>query len=111
MDTVRAQSYRSWLLGEILLVGLLVSGTALFALSESLPSAYELHDVRLVVRHRRGRRGRNRLRAPSIRFLVEGRTLDLLVAAGFWSIALGTVFFGLAPVLAGGSLTPAAHGP
>ena len=33
----------------------------------------------------------------SIRFLVDGRTLDLLLAAGFWSIALGTVAFGLDP--------------
>jgi signal transduction histidine kinase len=42
----------------------------------------------------------------SIRFLVEGRTLDLLLAGGFWSIALGTVAFGLVPVLSGGALTP-----
>ena len=35
---------------------------------------------------------------------MEGRTLDLLLAAGFWSIALGTVAFGLVPVFGGGSL-------
>jgi signal transduction histidine kinase len=43
-----------------------------------------------------------------VRFLVEGRTLDLLLAAGFSSIAFGTVAFGLVPVLGGGSLPPAA---
>jgi signal transduction histidine kinase len=41
----------------------------------------------------------------SIRFLVEGRSLDLLLAGGFWSIALGTVAFGLVPVLFGGSMS------
>jgi signal transduction histidine kinase len=44
----------------------------------------------------------------SVRFLVDGRTLDLLVAAGFWSIALGTIVFGLVPVLDGSPLPPAA---
>ena len=43
-----------------------------------------------------------------IRFLVEGRTLDLLLAGGFWSIALVTAAFGVVPVLFGGSLTPGA---
>ena len=47
MDHPRSQTYRSWLLGEILLVCLLASGTALFAASDSLKSAYELHDARL----------------------------------------------------------------
>ena len=40
----------------------------------------------------------------SIRFVVEGRLLDLLLAAGFWSIALGTAAFGLVPLLGGGTL-------
>jgi signal transduction histidine kinase len=44
----------------------------------------------------------------SVRFVVEGRVLDLLLGAGFWSIALGTVAFGLVPVLGGGSLDPEA---
>ncbi len=43
----------------------------------------------------------------SVRFLVDGRTLDLLVAAGFWSIALGTTVFGIVPVLSGETLPPA----
>jgi signal transduction histidine kinase len=36
-----------------------------------------------------------------VRFLVEGRALDLLLAAGFLSIALGTIAFGLVPALGG----------
>jgi signal transduction histidine kinase len=42
----------------------------------------------------------------SVRFRVDGRTLDLLLAGGFWSIALGTTVFGLLPVLGGEPLPP-----
>ena len=108
MDNVRAQSYRSWLVGEILLVGLLASGTALFAASESLQSSYELQDARLVFDTAVAVVAAIVCVLASVRFLVDGRTLDLLLAAGFWSIALGTVAFSLIPVLGGGSLTPQA---
>ena len=108
MDHARSQTYRSWLLGEILLVCLLASGTALFAASDSLKSAYELHDARLAFDTAVAVVATFVCVLTSVRFLVEGRTLDLLLAAGFWSIALGTVAFGLVPVLGGGSLAPAA---
>jgi len=106
VDGVRLQSYRSWLFGELLLIGLLASGTALFAASESLQSAYELHDARLAFDTAVAVVAAIVCALASVRFLVDGRTLDLLLAAGFWSIALGTVAFGLAPVLGGGALTP-----
>ena len=105
MDTVRAQSYRSWLLGEILLVGLLASGTALFAASDSLQSVYELHDARLAFDTAVAVVAAIVCVLASVRFLVDGRALDLLLAAGFLSIAGGTVAFSLVPVLGGGSLT------
>jgi signal transduction histidine kinase len=108
VDHARSQTYRSWLLGEILLVCLLASGTALFAASDSLKSAYELHDARLAFDTAVAVVATFVCVLTSVRFLVEGRTLDLLLAAGFWSIALGTVAFGLVPVLGGGSLPPAA---
>ncbi len=104
----RSQTYRSWLLGEILLVCLLASGTALFAASDSLKSAYELHDARLAFDTAVAVVATFVCVLTSVRFLVEGRTLDLLLAAGFWSIALGTVAFGLVPVFGGGSLAPSA---
>jgi signal transduction histidine kinase len=44
----------------------------------------------------------------TVRFLVEGRTLDLLLAGGFWSISIGTAVFGLVPVLGGQSIPAAA---
>ncbi len=108
VDHGRSQTYRSWLLGEILLVCLLASATALFAASDSLKSAYELHDARLAFDTVVAVVATFVCVLTSIRFLVEGRTLDLLLAAGFWSIALGTVAFGLIPVLGGGSLAPSA---
>jgi signal transduction histidine kinase len=104
VDHSRSQTYRSWLLGEILLVCLLMSGTALFAASDSLKSAYELHDARLAFDTAVAVVATFVCVLTSVRFLVEGRTLDLLLAAGFWSIALGTVAFGLVPVLDGGTL-------
>ncbi len=108
MDHARDQRYRSWLLGEIVLVCLLAAGTALFAASDSLSSVYELQDARLVFDTAVAVVAAFVCVLTSIRFLVEGRTLDLLLAAGFWSIALGTVAFGLVPVLDGGSLTSSA---
>ena len=108
MDHRRSQTYRSWLLGEVLLVCLLASGTALFAASDSLKSAYELHDARLAFDTAVAVVATFVCVLTSVRFLVEGRTLDLLLAAGFCSIALGTVAFGLVPVLGGGALAPAA---
>ena len=107
MDHVWSQSYRSWLLGEILLVCLLASGTALFTASDSLHPVYELRDARLAFDTAVAVVAAFVCVLASVRFLVEGRTLDLLLAAGFWSIALGTGAFSLVPAL-GGSLTPAA---
>ena len=108
MDHPRSQTYRSWVLGEILLVCLLASGTALFAASDSLKSAYELHDARLAFDTAVAVVATFVCVLTSVRFLVEGRTLDLLLAAGFWSIALGTAAFGLVPVFGGGTLSPSA---
>ena len=108
MDHARSQTYRSWLVGEILLVCLLASGTALFAASDSLKSAYELHDARLAFDTTVAVVATFVCVLTSVRFMVEGRALDLLLAAGFWSIALGTVAFGLVPAFDGGSLAPTA---
>jgi signal transduction histidine kinase len=94
--------------GEILLICLLASATALFAASDSLQSAYELHDARVAFDTVTAVVAAFVCVLTSIRFLVEGRTLDLLLAAGFWSIAIGTVAFALIPVFGGGSIAPSA---
>jgi signal transduction histidine kinase len=108
VDHAQSQSYKSWLLGELLVVGLLGFATALFAISESVQSAYALPQARLVFDSAVGVVAVIVAVLTTVRFLVEGRALDLLLAAGFWSIALGTAAFGLVPVLGGGALGPAA---
>ncbi len=108
VDHRRSQTYRSWLVSEILLVTLLAWTTGLFAVSSSLQSSYELPETRLFLDTAIAVVAAIVSVLASVRFLVDGRTLDLLVAAGFWSIALGTIAFGLVPILGGETLPPAA---
>jgi signal transduction histidine kinase len=108
VDHWRSQSYRSWLVGELMLVALLASATALFAVRDSFTSTYALPEARLAFDTAIAIVALIVAVLASVRFVVEGRVLDLLLAAGFWSIALGTAAFGLVPVLGGGSLEPEA---
>ena len=107
MDHSRTTAYRSWLVGELLVVGLLASATALFASRESLQSAYVLPQARLALDSTVAVVAIIVAVLAIVRFRVDGRTLDLLLAGGFLSIALGTAVFGLLPVL-GGDPIPAA---
>jgi signal transduction histidine kinase len=108
VDHSQSPRYRSWLLGELLVVGLLASATALFASSPSLQSAYVLPEARLAFDSTVAVVAVIVAVLATVRFLVDGRMLDLLVAAGFLSISLGTAAFGLVPVLGGGSLPASA---
>jgi signal transduction histidine kinase len=108
VEHFRSQSYRSWLFGELLVVGLLASATALFASSASLQSAYALPEARLAFDSTVAVVSVIVAVLATVRFRVDGQPLDLLLAAGFWSISLGTVAFGLVPVLGGGQLPAAA---
>ena len=87
---------------------LLAAGTALFAANDSLQSVYALHDARLAFDTAVAVVAGFVCVLTSVRFLVEGRALDLLLAAGFLSIALGTIAFSLVPALGGTSTTSAA---
>ena len=91
-----------------MLVALLASATAFFAVRDSFTSTYALPEARLAFDTAIAIVALIVAVLASVRFVVEGRLLDLLLAAGFWSIALGTAAFGLVPVLGGGSLEPAA---
>jgi signal transduction histidine kinase len=102
----RSNAYRSWLVGELLVVGLLASATALFATRESLQSAYLLPQARVALDSTVAVVAVIVAVLATVRFLVDGRTLDLLLAGGFWSIGSGTAAFGLVPVL-GGHAIPA----
>jgi signal transduction histidine kinase len=107
VENSHSPAYRSWLVGELLVVGLLASATALFASRESLQSAYLLPQARLALDSTVAVVAVIVAVLATVRFLVDGRTLDLLLAGGFWSIAVGTAVFGLVPVL-GGHPIPAA---
>jgi signal transduction histidine kinase len=108
MGHSRTVAYRSWLVGELLVVGLLASTTALFASRESLQSAYLLPQARLALDSTVAVVAVIVAVLATVRFLVDGRTLDLLLAGGFWSIASGTAVFGLVPALGGHSIPASA---
>lgn len=87
-----------------MLVGLLASTTALFATSDWLEPAYVVPEARLTMDTAIAVVATIVAVLAAVRFRVEGRVLDLLLAGGFWSIALGTSTFVLATLLDDGSL-------
>lgn len=105
MEQSYSESYRSWLVGELLLVALLGSATALFAFTRSL-EGYQLPQTRLVLDTAVAVFATIVTVLAAVRFLVEGRALDLLLAAGFAVTSLGTFAFRVVPLLGGGVLDP-----
>ena len=100
-------TFESWLAGELLLVALLGSATALFLTNPSLRSTYELPEGRLVLDTTVVLAATIVAILAGVRFSVEGRTLDLLLAAGFCVAGVGTLAFGVIPVLGGDPQGPA----
>lgn len=100
MHRARAEIYRSWLIGELLLAGTLTLATVLLAVTDRL-DGYELPDARLALDTTVALVASMVAVLAAIRFLVEGRLLDLLLAAGFLLSGAGTLAFGVAPKLGG----------
>ena len=100
-------SFESWVVGELLLVALLGSATALFLTSPSLRSTYDLPEGRLVLDTAVVLAATVVAVLAGLRFTVEGRLLDLLLAAGFCVAGIGTLMFSVAPVLGGDPQGPA----
>ncbi len=98
--------YSSWLLGEILLVALLASATALFLTNPQLQDAYVLPEVRLVLDTAIALAGGIVAILAGVRFGVEGRRLDLFLCGGFTAAAGGTLIFAVVPMLGGAPLRP-----
>jgi signal transduction histidine kinase len=94
-------TFDSWLVGEMLLVALLGSATALFLTNPSLRNTYELPEGRLVLDTGVVLAATIVAILAAVRFKVEGRMLDLLLAAGFFVAGVGTLAFSVAPVLGG----------
>ncbi|MDF2749872.1 MAG: hypothetical protein K0T00_1048, partial [Gaiellaceae bacterium] len=99
-------TFESWLGGELLLVALLGSATALFVTNSALRSSYELPEGRLVLDTAVVLAATTVAILAAIRFSVEGRVLDLLLAAGFCVAGVGTLAFGVVPVLGGEAPEP-----
>jgi len=92
-------AYQAWLVGELLLVGLLGAGLALFLAYPDLRSTYELPNLRLALDTGMTLAATIVAVLAGIRFSVEGRRLDLLLCAGFAASAASILFFAIAPVL------------
>ena len=107
MQRSAKETFESWLVGELLLVTLLGSATALFLTNPSLRSTYDLPEGRLVLDTAVVLAATIVAILAAVRFSVEGRRLDLLLAAGFFLAGVGTLAFSVAPVLGGSPQGPA----
>ena len=94
-------TFEAWLVGELLLVALLGSATALVLPNPILRITYELPEGRLVLDTAVVLAATIVAILAGVRFSVEGRMLDLLLAAGFCIAGVGTLAFSVAPVLGG----------
>jgi signal transduction histidine kinase len=94
-------AYQAWLVGEVLLVGLLGAALALFLAYPDLRTTYELPDLRLALDTGIVLAATIVAVLAGIRFSVEGRRLDLLLCAGFSTAAATGLCFAVAPVLGG----------
>jgi signal transduction histidine kinase len=99
-----APSYRSWLVSELAIVGLLALGTVALAATDRL-GGYTLPWGRLVLDTAVAVVAAMVALLVAIRFRVEGRVLDLMLTAGFGVTALGTFVYGVLPKLDDGELT------
>ena len=107
MQRSARETWESWVVGELLLVALLGSATALFLTNPILRSTYELPEGRLVLDTAVVLAAMIVAILAGVRFSVEGRLLELLLAAGFCVAGVGTLAFSVAPVLGGDPQGPA----
>jgi signal transduction histidine kinase len=98
-------SYRAWLRGELALVVLLALATLLLAVVDRL-GGYEAPEARLALDTAVAVVASMVAVLVAIRFLVDGRLLDLLLSAGFVVVGAGTVAFAVVPKLGGGLVPP-----
>jgi signal transduction histidine kinase len=98
-----ADSYRSWLTGELVLVSVLAVGTTLFAVS-GRHDGYPFANARIALDTAVSVVASIVAILTATRFLVGGRGMDLLLTGGFLATGVGTFAFAVAPVLAGGRL-------
>jgi signal transduction histidine kinase len=105
VNPARPDTYRSWLWGELALVAVLGLATVLLALTGRL-DGYALPEGRVALDTGVAVVASIVAILAAIRFLVEGRGMDLLLAAGFLAIGAGSFAFRVAPAIDGGALSP-----
>ena len=91
----------AFLWGEVLLFGLLGASLALFAAYASVRPSYGGDEARLVLQTVVMLAGIAVAVLAGVRFSVEGRRVDLLLASGFFVGAASTLSFSIAPTLGG----------
>jgi signal transduction histidine kinase len=102
MNADGRSEFEAWLWGEVLLFGLLAASLALFVSNSALRASYETPQLALVLQTIVTLASAIVGVLAGLRFSVEGRRFDLLLASGFLLDALTTLFFSIAPVLGGG---------
>jgi signal transduction histidine kinase len=101
------RDYQSWLWGEILLAGLLGASLALFLVYPVLQTSWDLPELRLVLQTTMALAGLLVAVLATVRFSVEGRRLDLLLASGFFVTSLSAFAFAIGPQFGGRSIQAA----
>ena len=98
----RSEAYQTWLLGELLVLGLLGAGLVLFVAYPDLREPYDLPRLRLFLDTTIMLAAAVVAVLAGLRFSVEGRGLDLLLCSGFATTAGALLAFAIAPTLGGG---------
>jgi signal transduction histidine kinase len=95
-------AYQSWLVGEVLLLGLLSASLALFVVYPDLLSPRALPELRLVLDTAVVIAGALVAILAAARFSVEQRRLELLLSAGFVTVSCSILLFAVVPAVSGG---------
>ena len=98
------EDFQAWLWGQVLLFGLLAASLALFVTKKSLPTHWSLPELRLMLQTTVALACGLIAVLAGVRYAVEGRRRDLLLAAGFFVASMSTLGFSVAPVLGGESI-------
>ncbi|HET6945888.1 MAG TPA: hypothetical protein VFI01_11095, partial [Gaiellaceae bacterium] len=93
--------YHHWLVGEILLAGLLGASLALFVSYPALRTSYDLPELRLVLQTTMALAGVLVAVLAGARYATEGRRVDLLLASGFFVTSLSSAVFAIGPRFGG----------
>lgn len=103
---VRPEAYRSWLVGELVLVAVLGLGTLSLWATDRLGGT-TMPEARIALLTAVAVVASIVAVLAAIRFMVEGRAMDVLLSSAFLVAALGSLAFEVAPLLDGPGRTVA----